>query len=435
MIFGCPRSIVRALLYIIPVSLRIGIALLVLQLFFSRTAQAQENHAIPIPIHDSQEHADVIIASRYNNELDLIDIGRNILHKGTGKRMEIGQLKSKKLRVSLVPAVGYTLQTNFAGLLASNATFYTDESANASTILTSLTYTVRNQVILPYQTTIWTKDNKYNIVFDWRYLYFPSFTYGLGGYTSLSDGYLVNYSALNLHQAVLRRVMKNMYAGLGYNFNYYWDIREMNPPVGMLSDFARYGYSKKDVASGITLNFLYDTRDNPVSAEKGSFVDFIYRTNPVFLGNKGGWQSLIADIRKFIKFPEGSKNVIALWSYNWITPGGKPPYLMLPATGGDAYTNTGRGYIQGRFRGNNMLYMESEYRFRITRDGFLGGVVFANAQTFTEQVSARFETIAPGYGGGLRFKFNKFSRTSVAIDYGFGIGGSGGVFVNVGEVF
>lgn len=82
-----------------------------------------------------------------------------------------------------------------------------------------------------------------------------------------------------------------------------------------------------------------------------------------------------------------------------------------------------------------MAYIEGEYRFRILNNGLLGGVVFANAQTFTEQSSNSFETVAPGYGAGLRIKLNKFSRTNVALDYGFGSKGSGGLFVNLGEVF
>lgn len=404
-------------------------------LFFCCAAAAQEKHVIPLPLSDSNEHADVIIASKYNNELDLVDVCRNILRPGIGKRMETGEIKSSKLRMSVVPAAGYTLQTNFAGLIAANATFYTDKSASASTILTSLTYTVRNQIILPYQTSIWTKDNKYNIIVDWRYLYFPSFTYGLGGYTSLDDGYIVNYSSINLTQALLRRMSNNIYAGLGYNFNYYWDIKELNPPVNTITDFDQYGYSQTEVASGFTFNFLYDTRDNPVNAESGSFVKAIYRPNLVFMGNKADWHSLVIDLRKYIRFPARSNNIIALWSYEWLTLDGKPPYMMLPCTGGDPYMNTGRGYIQGRFRGKNMVYVEGEYRFRLMRNGLIGGVVFANAQSFTEQISKKFEVIAPGYGLGVRLKFNKFSRTNIAIDYGFGTGGSGGLFVNVGEVF
>ena len=349
--------------------------------------------------------------------------------------MDTGEIKSKKLRISGVPAAGYTLQTGFAGLLAGNATFNTSPDANTSTILTSFTYTVHNQIILPLQTSLWTKENKYNIVVDWRYLYFPSYTYGLGGYTSLSDGYLITYSTIHLHQAVLRKVVENMYVGVGYNLDYFWDIKELTPPGNKVTDFETYGYSGTEFASGFTFNFLYDTRSNPVNAKSGNFVNVIYRPNLTIFGNTATWRSLVVDLRKYIPFPAGSNNVLAFWNYEWLTLSGKPPYLMLPNTGGDPYSNTGRGYIQGRFRGNNMAYLEGEYRFGLTHNGLLGGVVFANAQSFTEQASNKFETIAPGWGAGIRLKFNKFSRTNVALDYGFGLGGSGGLFVNIGEVF
>jgi hypothetical protein len=126
---------------------------------------------------------------------------------------------------------------------------------------------------------------------------------------------------------------------------------------------------------------------------------------------------------------------LALWSYNWLTLSGKPSYLLLPSTGWDEAYNTGRGYIQSRFRGRNMLYQEAEYRFRIMHNGLIGGVVFVNNQIYTSNTSDNIVTIAPGWGTGIRIKFNKFSRTNIAIDYGFGLDGSHGFFVNLGEVF
>ena len=82
-----------------------------------------------------------------------------------------------------------------------------------------------------------------------------------------------------------------------------------------------------------------------------------------------------------------------------------------------------------------MIYMEAEYRFKVSPSGLFGGVVFVNAQSFTEWPSNTFQTIAPAAGLGLRLKFNKYSRTNIAIDYGFGQNGSQGIFVNLGEVF
>jgi len=95
----------------------------------------------------------------------------------------------------------------------------------------------------------------------------------------------------------------------------------------------------------------------------------------------------------------------------------------------------GRGYIQGRFRGSNLLYFESEYRFRLSKNGLFGGVVFANIQTVSNYPSNAFDTYFPAFGAGLRIKANKFSNLNISLDYGIGVGGANGFFFNIGEVF
>ena len=375
-----------------------------------------------------------------NNQVDLVDVGRSWLRGHKTKRMDTVPQKEGKLHISALPVAGYTLQTGFAGVLSSNFAFYTSEhsQANMSSVLTSITYSQYEQIILPIQADIWTRGNKYNIITDWRYLQYPSLTYGLGGNTSVDSGYNIDYGYLRLHQAILRSVTRDLYLGLGYDFDYFWNVQEVDPPSGpgKTTDFERYGFSKKAVASGVSLHLLFDSRRNPINTEKGDYASVTWRPNFTFLGSDDNWQSLLFDLRKYIPFPGRSHNVLALWSYDWFTVGGgKPPYLLLPSTGWDAYSNTARGYIQGRFRSRNMVYLESEYRFGISSNGLIGGVVFANAQSFTETGSGKFQYLIPGYGGGLRISLNKFSRTNLCIDYGWGIHGSGGFFVNLGEVF
>jgi hypothetical protein len=108
---------------------------------------------------------------------------------------------------------------------------------------------------------------------------------------------------------------------------------------------------------------------------------------------------------------------------------------LKPATGWDDQYNTGRGYIQSRFRGNNMSYLETEYRFGISKNGLVGGILFVNAEKFSDELSATYKSILPGYGLGLRLKLNKYSKTNICLDYGFGNNSSQGFFVNLGEVF
>jgi len=82
-----------------------------------------------------------------------------------------------------------------------------------------------------------------------------------------------------------------------------------------------------------------------------------------------------------------------------------------------------------------MLYLETEYRFGITRNGLFGGVVFANVQAFSETKSGRFEALWPAFGSGLRVRLNKYSNTNICIDYAIGMNGSQGIFINLGEIF
>ncbi len=82
-----------------------------------------------------------------------------------------------------------------------------------------------------------------------------------------------------------------------------------------------------------------------------------------------------------------------------------------------------------------MLYLETEYRFCLSRNGLFGGVVFANAQSFAEIQTNYYDDIWPAAGVGIRIKINKHSKANICIDYGFGADGSRGIFVNVGEVF
>ena len=82
-----------------------------------------------------------------------------------------------------------------------------------------------------------------------------------------------------------------------------------------------------------------------------------------------------------------------------------------------------------------MIYLESEYRFNITSNGLIGGVVFGNLESYPRSISKNLNSFIPGYGSGIRIKINKQSNTNLGIDYGIGTNGSRGVFVNLGEVF
>jgi hypothetical protein len=370
-------------------------------------------------------------------QVDVVDLWKIVRHKEIEDENRIDSLRHKvgETHLSILPAFGYSLQTGFAAVLSGNIAFHTSnsESQKLSSILASLNYTQYKQLIVPLQASIWSKGNKYNLTVDWRYMKYPSTTYGLGLKTSLVDAYRIDFSYLKIHETVFRSVAPNFYAGLGYYLDYLWNIKEVN--VSDTTIFKRYSLTSKEIASGIAFRLLYDSRINQINPINGFYANIACRPNFTFMGSHSNWASLLVEFRKYIKLPTRKKNVIALWSYNWLTVNGKPPYLLLPSTGWDDPFNTGRGYIQGRFRGKNMVYLEAEYRYDITRNGLLGGVVFVNTQSFSSETYKELISFVPGYGLGLRIKLNKFSGSNLCIDYGFGKAGSRGFFINLNEVF
>jgi hypothetical protein len=372
-------------------------------------------------------------------QIDLIDIAERILNKSSVSRDDTIVNNKGRVHYSAFPAVGYTLQTGFAGVITANAAFFTTahnhETENISTVITSFAYTAKSQIIFPIASSIWTRNNEYNILTDWRYLKYPSETFGLGGYTEQDSSYNLDYSYIKLHQAILKKIEKDLYAGIGYDFDYFWNIREVDPPQGDESDFEKYGYTQTEKASGLSFAIKYDSRRNPINPQKGIYANILFQPKFEFMGSDANWQSLLLEFRTYIPFPSGSRNILAFWSYNWFTLGGTAPYLLLPSTGWDEFSNTGRGYIQGRFRSLNMIDQEAEYRFVVSRNGLFGAVVFVNAETFSDILTGKYAVISPGAGLGIRIMLNKFSRTNLALDYGWGTQGSKGFFVNLGEVF
>ena len=111
------------------------------------------------------------------------------------------------------------------------------------------------------------------------------------------------------------------------------------------------------------------------------------------------------------------------------------PYFDLPSTRSEPGTgSSSRGLEKDRYRSNAMLFFESEYRFNLTQNGFLGGVVFANATSASQYDTQHFIHWQPAAGAGVRLKFNKYTKLNVALDFGFSKEYAS-VYLKIGEVF
>jgi hypothetical protein len=397
-----------------------------LQVFAQKDTLAKKDSAAKKVI-DSQQSAPL----DSTKQRDLIDLYNAFFHRKAAAQHD----KSQKLNFSAVPSIGYTSSTGFALDVTGNVAFYTssDHKENLSNIQNDLAYDTKSQILFLNKAEIWMPDNQYHFVTDIKLEKFPTTTYGIGTLTTNADADNIDYYYIRLYPTAYKTVVDNFYLGIGLNYDHYFDITESGLSNGMESGFKQYGEPSASTSVGANIAALYDDRKNQLNPLGGAFANVIYRQNFTFLGSNSQWGSLLIDLRKYFRVDPSSNNVLAFWAMGWFASGGTP-YLNLPSTGQDMYGNTGRGYVEGRFRGNDMLYLESEYRFGITKNGLVGGVVFINGETFSEVHSSTFKNIEPGYGGGIRLKVNKHSDTNVCIDYGIG-NGSSGVFVNLAEVF
>ena len=248
---------------------------------------------------------------------------------------------------------------------------------------------------------------------------------------------LIRYQYYRLYMSAYKRIRPYLLAGFGYDLDYQTHIR---PAVDSLDlqKFSNYQYgtarNSNSFSGGPTLNLLIDTRNNSINPLPGAYFNLVYRANLKFLGSNTDWHSLYLDARKYIAFSKKGQNVLGLWSYFWTTMGSNPPYLSLPAIGGEPYQRSGRGFYSGRYIGKTLFYAEAEYRRDITDDGLFGYVVFANFNTVTEPGTHQFAYIHPAAGSGLRIKFNKHSGSNIGIDFGASKGYYS-FYVNLGETF
>lgn len=365
-----------------------------------------------------------------------------------------------KLYLPLIPFVGYSPNNGFligAGI-AGSILLDSNEHTHISGILANFMLTTKKQVNLNLRHNLYSSHDLWIFQGDWRLLFFSQPTYGLGindfpatfslnaiSTASESGAQPIRFNYLRLFETVFRKINKRLYAGFGMGLDYNYNIRDERLDTLASPPFytSHYAYSilkgfstRHYLVSGPVFKILYDSRDNAINSYRGSYIEMGFRVNGKFFGSSAKSTRLLTEVRKYQTFGKGI-NLLAFWFIGNFLVSGSEPYLALPAIGWDTGNRSGRGYIQGRFRGENLVYIESEFRFRLRPDGLLGGVIFLNAVSADNQSTGQklMDDVAIGFGAGLRIKMNKETRTNICADFGLGRNGSGGIYFGIQETF
>ena len=93
-----------------------------------------------------------------------------------------------------------------------------------------------------------------------------------------------------------------------------------------------------------------------------------------------------------------------------------------------------RGYYEGRYKDDQQVVFQSEYRFPLYKR--LRGVVFGGTGTVSKDfLDFGLSDLKYSYGAGLRFALSKKEKLNLRIDYGIGQGKSSGFYIQLGEAF
>ncbi len=376
------------------------------------------------------------------------------------------EIPSQKVRAIVLPLIGFSPTTRFQ--FGAGASLSWPIGHNPATKLsagaTQLLWTTNKQLIFLVRSNMFLDRNKWFIQTDWRWYIFRLPTYGLGtgpkaynpetpvdpaneeSYDN-NGRYPMRYNWIRLHNILFREVATHFFAGAGYHFDHYYDIHDdflnLDPAHYVMTPHYAYSLLHKFnpahyTTSGISLNFAYDSRDNIINAYKGIYINVNYLSNFTFLGSNSNGSRLWTEFRTYIGLsPQVPRHVLAFWVYGCYKVSGDLPYLNLMSNGFDQMNSSGRGYAQGRWRGEDFMYGEMEYRFPIsTCSRIVGGVLFANVATASSHDAhvPLFGYFKPGAGFGFRIMVGKHDRTNILIDFGLGQF-SQGFYLQAQEIF
>jgi outer membrane protein assembly factor BamA len=178
------------------------------------------------------------------------------------------------------------------------------------------------------------------------------------------------------------------------------------------------------------LVFQYDSRDVPVNAWKGLFLEASATFFNPYLGGQNNYQEYSIDLRIYWKIKREGKTIAVQLRGRFGQ--NDMPYgeMSQPGTSFDL-----RGYTWGRYRANNMFFALTEYRHMfLKKDGKIsphGIVLFAGTGTIGQKVSD-FNNWLPCMGLGYRFTVQP--RMNLRIDYGWGVE-SHGFYFNFNEAY
>ena len=252
----------------------------------------------------------------------------------------------------------------------------------------------------------------------------PDVYYGIGYNENRQDTNKVTFDNrhFSLAPSLRQRISAQSFVGAGFDFSYTsaGDIDDGSSVI----DSAVLLESSRSVGVNILIN--YDTRDSVLSPSSGRLIELDSRWYSKVFGSETEFyvQSLLYSEYLGV----GTSGDVLAWQVHGRFTQGDVPWDQLSKLGGGSLL---RGYNSGRYRDEQMLLAQMEYRLNLA--GRHGMVFWAGAGALAnEVVNLSVDELLPTAGVGYRFQVKP--KVNLRLDMGFGNGDSGFYF-NVNEAF
>lgn len=328
-----------------------------------------------------------------------------------------------------LPILYNTPETSWAFGLAGIYSFYTDRPApRAATLPSQLqlaaAYTLNRQLFffMPYD--IFTPHNAFRFNGELGFYRYTYFYYGIGNEYEEFPGELFSVTFPRIRINALKRTGGKLYAGLRFWLDDF-QITE-TASEGLLANGNIPG-AEGGLVSGVGPMLQLDSRDQLFYPHRGELLEAALLFNSKWLGSDFAYTKFTFNGSKYL--PLSARTVLALNTYVELNSG-QPPFYQLAQLGGGRKL---RGYYEGRYRDNNLLILQAEWRFPVWKR--LKAAVFGGAGLVAATPAAfSHEHLRPAIGGGLRYLVLQEQQIHVRLDLAWGQNSSG-FYLTVGEAF
>ncbi|MES2003432.1 MAG: BamA/TamA family outer membrane protein [Bacteroidota bacterium] len=334
---------------------------------------------------------------------------------------------TKAKHLLILPVIAKSIETGWSFGTAGSFTFRLspkDSLSRTSNAQVLVLYSTKKQLVTAINGSQYFHKEKFILNEQISFSSYPDKFWGLGKYTpdAAEEPYKFDQYYVYLH--LLRKVAPGLFVGALFEMQKVWNVTYQAGGVfDQQKVLGRNGYHVAGLGSSIT----YDKRNNAFSPDNGLFCQVSYNHFDKFWGSDYNYSNVIIDIRKYI--PTGNQ-VLAFQLYNMIN-NGEIPIRSLASFGG---ANRMRGYYEGRYKDQDMLIVQGEYRFpvykRISAVAFGGGGSVGKNYADYALSDLKFS-----YGGGVRIALNKKEKLNLRIDYGVAGGKNSGLYLQLGEAF